>query len=385
MASTSSLPDENINIDRLQKFLDEDMPITQIAQDFNVCTKTIYRRMKSFGITRIPFSDINDDDLVDIVIEIKQNHPNDGEALLDGHLKARTPPIKIQRWRLRAAIHFVDSAGVQARRTVTIKRRQYSVPCPHYLWHIDGNHKLIKWKMVIHGGIDGFTRLVVFMNISNNNKATTVHRGFIAATEQFNWPIRLRTDFGGENELIWQAILDKRGPRSALVGSSVHNQPIEQLWGIINDRVTLPFKVLFDSMARDGLLNTDNDTDIMCLHWVFLPLIQANLTREVLALNKRKISTEHQRSPCQLEIQFMHLKAAYENKPIEQHEGVVCSYQDPDDLARPLQHVRCDEFERFPAELREELCALGTALEIRDGRRLYLEVVSTIEKYLLRT
>ena len=114
-------------------------------------------------------------------------------------------------------------------------------------------------------------------------------------------------------------------------------------------------------------------------------LIQANLTREVLALNKRKISTEHQRSPCQLEIQFMHLKAAYENKPIEQHEGMVCSYQDPDDLARPLQHVRCDEFERFPAELREELCALGTALEIRDGRRLYLEVVSTIEKYLLRT
>lgn len=223
------------------------------------------------------------------------------------------------------------------------------------------------------------------MNISNNNKATTVHRGFIAATEQFHWPIRVRTDFGGENQLIWQVMLDKRGPRSALVGSSVHNQPIEQLWGIINDRVTLPFKVLFEAMAREGLLNTDNETDIMCLHWVFIPLIQANLTREVLALNKRKISTEHQRSPCQLEIQFMHLKVAYENKPIEQHEGVDYSYQDPDELARPLQHVHCDVIERFPEEVREELRALGIASEIKNGRQLYLDAVSTVEKYLLRT
>ena len=99
-------------------------------------------------------------------MEIKLNHTNDGEVLMDGHLKARIPPIKIQRWRLRAAIHFLDSAGVQARRSVTIKRRQYSVPCPHYLWHIDGNHKLIKWKIVIHGGkISGniLTRVLIFL------------------------------------------------------------------------------------------------------------------------------------------------------------------------------------------------------------------------------
>lgn len=232
-------------------------------------------------------------------------------------------------------------------------------------------------------GIDGFTRLVVFMNISNNNKATTVQRGFVAATNQFNWPIRVRTDFGGENELIWQAMLDKRGPRSALVGSSVHNQPIEQLWWIINDRVTLPFKVLFEEMSREGLLNTDNATYIMCLHWVFLPLIQANLTREVLALNKRKISTELQRTPCQIEIQFMHLKEAFEKMPIEQHEGVDISYQDPAELPRPLQIVQCDPFVGLPTDLCEELRALGTASEIRDGRQLYLDVVSTVENYLL--
>jgi len=25
------------------------------------------------------------------------------------------------------------------------------------LWHIDSNHKLILWKIVVHGGIDGNT------------------------------------------------------------------------------------------------------------------------------------------------------------------------------------------------------------------------------------
>ncbi|CAG2188256.1 unnamed protein product [Mytilus edulis] len=112
-------------------------------QEVKVKVMLLITRMKSFGLTRNPFSDINDDDLEEIVMKIKQNHPNDGEALMDGYLKARTPPIKIKRWRLRAAVHFKNRAWVQARRTVTIKRRHYSSG-PQYLWHIDGHHKLIK-------------------------------------------------------------------------------------------------------------------------------------------------------------------------------------------------------------------------------------------------
>lgn len=60
----------------------------------------------------------------------------------------------------------VDPWGVdRAMRRVT--RRKYSVPCPNALWHIDGNHKLINWKFVIHGGIDGFSRLIVFLRVSH--------------------------------------------------------------------------------------------------------------------------------------------------------------------------------------------------------------------------
>ncbi|KIO23856.1 hypothetical protein M407DRAFT_44189, partial [Tulasnella calospora MUT 4182] len=41
-----------------------------------------------------------------------------------------------------------------------ILRWTYSVPFPNSLWHIDGHHKLIRWKIVTHGGIDGKSRLV---------------------------------------------------------------------------------------------------------------------------------------------------------------------------------------------------------------------------------
>jgi hypothetical protein len=39
------------------------------------------------------------------------------------------------------------------RKANTLQGRQYHVSGPRALWHIDGNHKLIKYGLVIHGGI----------------------------------------------------------------------------------------------------------------------------------------------------------------------------------------------------------------------------------------
>ena len=83
-------------------------------------------------------------------------------------------------------------------------------------------------------------------------------------------------DFLGENEMIWSEMTEKRGDHAALVGSSVHNQPIESLWNYVNDRVTEPFRILFDALEKEGWLDVENETDIMILHHVFLTLIQVN-------------------------------------------------------------------------------------------------------------
>ena len=67
-----------------------------------------------------------------------------------------------------------DSGGVESRRRTTISRRVYSVPCSNFIWHLDGNHKLIRWKLVVHGAMDAYSRMLMFLQSSNNNRSQTV-------------------------------------------------------------------------------------------------------------------------------------------------------------------------------------------------------------------
>jgi hypothetical protein len=66
--------------------------------------------------------------------------------------------------------------------------------------HLDGNHKLIQpFRFVIHGGIDGFSRMIVFLKVATNNQALTVLQCFREAVDKYNLPSRVRTDLGLEN------------------------------------------------------------------------------------------------------------------------------------------------------------------------------------------
>lgn len=70
------------------------------------------------------------------------------------------------------------------------------------LWHIDGHHSLITWRMVVHGGIDGYSRMIIYLACSTNNKSLTVQKLFKEATEKFGVPSRVRSDKDGENVLV---------------------------------------------------------------------------------------------------------------------------------------------------------------------------------------
>ena len=84
----------------------------------------------------------------------------------------------------------------------------------------------------MYGGIDGFSRRVVYLHASDNNRADTVGNLFRAAVSECGWPSRVRSDKGGENIEVARMMVSVRGTgrRSHLVGSSVHNQRVERLW-----------------------------------------------------------------------------------------------------------------------------------------------------------
>ena len=188
-----------------------------------------------------------------------------------------------------------------------ITRRTYSVPGPNSLWHIDGHHSLINWGLVIHGHIDGFSRLICFLKCGTNNKKQTVEALFLEATEKYSWPSRIRTDHGGENVLVWQHMIEKRGEGrgSVLSGSSTQNQRIERLWRDLFRCVCSTFYYTFVAMEEEGILDRDNDLHKFILYFVFLPRINVAIDSFVNAWNRHPMRTEHNWSPEQMWVNGM--------------------------------------------------------------------------------
>ena len=269
----------------------------------------VYKAIREYGIEYKKFTDLSDSRHQEIVASVKENHPSAGEVMLQGHLRAQG--LHVQRNRLRTAIHQSDPIGTEARRRPPIRRRVYSVPCPNYLWHIDGNHKLIRWRMVLHHAVDGFSRLIVFCRCSTNNRAATILSLYQEAVRQYGRPFRVRTDHGGENVAVWNDMVNAWGEeaRPVVVVSSVHNQRIERHNRAVNEQVFTVFKEEFYDLEREGILDPLNETDMFCLQYVYLPRINKRLTEFADAHNNHAVSTERNNSPAQLFWLNLHLTA----------------------------------------------------------------------------
>ena len=177
-----------------------------------------------------------------------------------------------------------------------------------------------RWRLVIHRCIDGYSRRIIYLHCCNNNRADTVLNLFIKGVRECGLPSRVRSDRGGENVQVALFMLEHplRGPNHArfTTGRSVHNQRIERLWRDFFSQCTVLFYRLFSFMEDQGILDVNNETNMYCLHYTFIPRINQSLTTFKDAWNHHPLSTEGSLSPIQLWISGLSRTVRHDEEPL---------------------------------------------------------------------
>ncbi|KAK0565810.1 hypothetical protein OC861_003548 [Tilletia horrida] len=255
--------------------------------------RTLKRRRQELHIRRYNDDQVSDEDLKKLLMDLRGMHSSEvGERGTVGAI--RQTGLRVSRARLRRIIQEQDPLGAHSRWHPHLKRREYFVPFVNSLWHIDGHHKLIRWKIVIHGAIDGKSRLVTYLQAAGNNRAETVARLFVKAVNSRGWPSRVRGDHGGENLIVGRIMEEKRGPNrgSFIQGSSTHNQRIERLWVDVRRWTVNKYRAWFQLLEAQHLLDSDCAVHLWALHFVFLPQLNGALDHFAGMWNNHKVRTK---------------------------------------------------------------------------------------------
>jgi len=193
----SSKKRKHIDLDFVKSLCEKELSWNEIAAELSVSRSCLYKWRKevNFQGSKDCLQDHQLDNLISNHIE---GQPRRGEVLVGAYISSLG--YDVPRSQLRESLHLIDPNGFVLRKNKPIRRRAYSVIGPHHLWHHDGNHKLIRWGIVIHGCIDGCTRNVIYLAARDNNTSQVVLDLFKDGVTRYQLPFRVR---GDKEKMFW--------------------------------------------------------------------------------------------------------------------------------------------------------------------------------------
>lgn len=261
--------------------------------------RTLKRKMKRLGLFRRK----NYSELIQAASFISEQQETSGA--LHGyrwmHMKCIQNGLKIPRDTVYGLMKVLDPIGMDLRLRRRLTRRKYRSRGPNFVWHIDGYDKLKPYGIAIHGCIDGYSRLILWLEAaSTNNDPKVVANYFInAVKERGGCPSRVRADLGTENVYIAniQHFLRRNqndefsGERSFLPGKSTQNQRIEWFWGLLRKEMAQFYIDLFKNLERDGNDFFCGDMiDKSILQFCFMNIIQVCVHQCFLFKVRRQVA-----------------------------------------------------------------------------------------------
>ena len=112
-----------------------------------ISEKTVYLRLDKNGLSICDtYANLANQELDDIIKEVLHQLPNSGYNTMRSHLLSRE--YKVQENQIRESMRRADPEGtvVRALQIRVTHRRSYNARAPMSLWHMDGNHRQVRYS-----------------------------------------------------------------------------------------------------------------------------------------------------------------------------------------------------------------------------------------------
>lgn len=134
---------------------------------------------------------------------------------------------------------------------------------------------IYRWGFVIHGCIDGYSRLIIYLKCETSIQAEPVVTLFAESVNCYGLSSRVRSDHGYENILVAFLMNTIRGLNrgSHITGKSVHNQRIERLWVDVFKEVCDSVYSEIYALENENLMDVNNLVHRFCVQYVYKKVI----------------------------------------------------------------------------------------------------------------